>query len=284
MRRPTREFKAEACELEGRLLMASNPPPSSVQFVASTEIRGYPWPFQIVTQQAGKATVTLSRTDTAGPLQVEVTTDPRYWGGNVGAVDQTVTFAPGQSLATVTVPIIAGAPNPGAVDASLVIDAFNATAPCPAMFCLGPLDLRIVASDPTLPPKVVSDLTTGQGIVLSFNKPMDPVGASNVNNYSVSLVYPDDLPRLFGIIPKIRYDRDARAVQIRSIRPRDPDSDPHPQAPDSRHLAADLVPGETGKAFGPDSAFVERRSRSHRPARQPDQRRHDSRKGRVSRE
>ena len=67
------------------------------------------------------------------------------------------------------------------------------------MFCLSPLDLKIVASDPTLPPKVVSSFATKQGIVLSFNKPMDPVGASDVNNYSVSLVYPRDTGGFFGI-------------------------------------------------------------------------------------
>ena len=65
--------------------------------------------------------MTLSRSDTVGSLQVEVTTDPSspYVGVNVGAVDQTVTFADGQSQATLTVPILAGAPNPGEVDVYL---------------------------------------------------------------------------------------------------------------------------------------------------------------------
>src|SRR6185503_8010894 len=86
LRHPTRAVKAEVCELEGRLLMASPPPPSSVGFVASTELGTIiPSSIQIVTQQAGKATVTLSRTDTAGPLQLEVTTS-QLSGVNVGAV------------------------------------------------------------------------------------------------------------------------------------------------------------------------------------------------------
>lgn len=205
MRHPTRAFKAEICELEGRLLMASAPPPSPVRFVASTELGTVlPSSIQIVTQQAGSATVTLSRTDTAGPLQLEVTTS-QLSGMNVGAVDQTVTFAPGQSLATVSVPIIAGAPNPGVVDASVVVKAVNATDSPPGNVLLLPLDLRIVASDPTLPPQVVSSFTTKQGIVLSFNKPMDPVGASNVKNYSMSLVYPKQTGGFFGINTKTKF-------------------------------------------------------------------------------
>jgi hypothetical protein len=185
--------------------MASTPPPSPLQFVGSTDPGDLlPYPIQIVTQQAGKATVTLSRTDTAGPLQVEVTAD-ELPVGNVGAVDQTVTFAPGQSLATVSVPIIAGAPNPGAVDATLAIKPVNSTDPLPGNVLPNTLDLRIVASDPTLPPQIVSSFTTKQGIVLSFNKPMDPVGASHVNNYSVSLVYPKSTGGFFGIDPKTKY-------------------------------------------------------------------------------
>lgn len=209
MRHPPRAFKAEARALEGRLLMASTPPTSPVQFVGFKDLGAVlQWPIQIVTQQAGKATVTLSRTETAGPLRVEVTTKPGIGpgqGGNVGYVDQTVTFAPGQSLATATVPVIAGAPNPGAVDVVLAVNPVNATGPLPGDVPPSPLDLRIVASDPTLPPQVVSSFNTNQGIVLSFNKPMDPVGASDANNYSMSLVYPRSTGGFFGIDTKTRY-------------------------------------------------------------------------------
>ena len=52
-------------------------------------------------------------------LQVEVKTDPSpAVGVNVGAVDQTVTFARGQSQAAVRVPILAGASEPREVDVS----------------------------------------------------------------------------------------------------------------------------------------------------------------------
>ncbi|GAC1474841.1 MAG: hypothetical protein NVSMB9_25970 [Isosphaeraceae bacterium] len=45
--------------------------------------------------------------------------------------------------------------------------------------------LRILASKDELPPSIVGAQGTSQGIVLKFRKPMDPTGASNVNNDSV---------------------------------------------------------------------------------------------------
>ncbi len=47
------------------------------------------------------------------------------------------------------------------------------------------LVLRILASDTSLPPKIIAEEGTPQGIVLAFNKPMDPAAASNVHNYLV---------------------------------------------------------------------------------------------------
>jgi hypothetical protein len=144
-------------------------------------------PTQVVMQQGGNATVMLSRSDTAGSLQVEVKTDsysPAV-GVNVGAVDQMVTFADGQRQAAVTVPIIAGAPNPGVVDVDLyAVPAGASVTPRPWV----PLDLKIVSSDPALPPRVITAEGSPQGIVVTFSKPMNPVTASNVNNYSVSSV------------------------------------------------------------------------------------------------
>ena len=152
-------------------------------------------PIQVVTQQAGEATVTLSRTDTAGSLQVAGDDGPVLAvvvGVNVGAVDQTVTFADGQSQATLTVPILAGAPNPGEVDVNLTHQVHRPSADG-VVRPIASLDLKIVASDPTLPPKVVFMEATAQGILLSFNKPMNPAGASNVNNYAVK--YGDQIHR-----------------------------------------------------------------------------------------
>jgi hypothetical protein len=82
----------------------------------------------------------------------------------------------------VTVPILPGAPNPGEVDIALTITPIN---PPPHLSISTPMVLRIFTSDAALPPKVVSAQGTPQGIVLTFSKPMDPAGASYVNNYAV---------------------------------------------------------------------------------------------------
>ena len=36
-----------------------------------------------------------------------------------------------------------------------------------------------------MPPQIIAEQGTPQGIVLAFNKPMDPAAASNVQNYAV---------------------------------------------------------------------------------------------------
>jgi hypothetical protein len=113
-----------------------------------------------------------------------VATDPSSpaVGVNVGAVHQTVTFDWNTPDAPVTVPILAGAPNPGEVDVTLTITPID---PPPNLKIGGPLHLRILASEDMLPPEIVSAQGTPQGIVLTFSKPMDPAGASNVNDYAV---------------------------------------------------------------------------------------------------
>jgi hypothetical protein len=192
MCRPSREFRAESFELEGRLLLAvghaSIPVTELVHFESNTSPGATP-PTQVVTQQVGEATVTLSRSNTAGSLQVQVTTDPSpAVGVNVGAVDQTVTFANGQRRTAVTVPILAGAPNPGEVHVSLSIRPIDHSPMVVSQRdhnAWAPLKLIVLASDP---PKIASEQESPRSIVLTFSKPMNPVGASNVNNYSVSLV------------------------------------------------------------------------------------------------
>ena len=194
MRRPPRNLglRAESFELERRQLLASEfgSLPANIHAVefAAGMLSPFDVPIQVVTQQAGEATVTVERSDTAGSLQVEVKTDPNspYVGVNVGAVDQTVTFADGQAQAIVTVPILPGAPNPGEVDVNLEI---NPISPSTGNISLTgtALSLKVVESDPTLPPKVVSAVLLDHGILVSFDKPMDPAGASNVNSYAVTL-------------------------------------------------------------------------------------------------
>jgi hypothetical protein len=197
MSRPPRAVRVDALELEGRLLLAALPVPSvvaatqkavPVQSHQSLGFVGTPTPgtsqvTQVVTQQAGTATVTLSDMGYNGPLQVEVKTDPSpAVGVNVAAVDQMVTFPKGQSQATLSVPILAGAPNPGEVDVTLTATPVNPPTP---ITITGPLVLRILASDASIPPTITTDQGTHRSIVLTFSKPMDPAGASNVNNYAV---------------------------------------------------------------------------------------------------
>ena len=188
--RPSREFRAESFELEGRLLLAighaSIPVRPYVRFngipKSGLTVASAP-PTEVVGQQDGAATVVLLRSESTRALKVRLTTDPSSpaVGVNVAAVDQKVTFARNQGKVSVIVPILAGAPNPGEVDVNLDITPIT-----PNVKTSGPLELRILASDATIPPTIVSVQGKRQGIVLTFNKPMNPVGASNLNNYAVS--------------------------------------------------------------------------------------------------
>ncbi len=198
--RPPRAVRVDTLELEGRLVLAALPEASAVaatqrpvlvQLHQSVGFVGTPTPStsqltQVVYQQDGTATVTLSESGYV-PMQVEVKTDPSSpaVGVNVGAVDQMVTFA-NQTQATLSVPILAGAPNPGEVDVTLTATPVNPPTP---VTVTGPLVLRILASGPSKPPTITSEQGTPQGIVLTFSKPMDPAAASNVNNYAVRSLY-----------------------------------------------------------------------------------------------
>jgi hypothetical protein len=199
--RPSLAVRVDALKLEGRLLLAALPVSSvvaptqkpvlaqmqqSLGFVG-TSTPGTSQVTRVVYQQDGAATVTLSEMREHGPLQAEVKTDPSpAVGVNVGAVDQMVTFTIGQPQATLSVPILAGAPNPGEVDVMLTATLVNPPTP---VTITGPLVLRILASDPSIPPTITAEQGTPQGIVLTFSKPMDPGRASNVSNYAVRSSY-----------------------------------------------------------------------------------------------
>src|SRR5262245_37271765 len=118
MDRPPRAFRAVASPLEGRLLLTTAPPPLPApaplpvaQFVGTLKYDGTVddaghrtgYRSKFVTQQAGTATILLEAFNRAtypvspmpSPVTVQVTTDPSSpaVGVNVGAVNQTVTFA-----------------------------------------------------------------------------------------------------------------------------------------------------------------------------------------------
>jgi hypothetical protein len=105
-------------------------------------------------------------------------------GLNLPPLNQTVTFDPGQSVAALTVPLNANAPNPGEVDVNLTATPIG---PSTNIAVNGPVELRILAPAATTPPRIIGvAVTNDDGIELVFSKPMNPVQASNVHNYALS--------------------------------------------------------------------------------------------------
>jgi hypothetical protein len=200
MKRPARALRATVFELDRRALLAGLAPAPPVPSMPTVDLvsfgdggagDGSSVMTQVVGQQNGSAVVNVARGNSYGEVnhvtQVRVTTDPSspYVGVNVGAVDQVVTFLPGQNFAVLTVPIIAGAANPGEVDVDLRLTPFDPSAPYGLTLTTSVDELRVMATDPATAPRIVATEGTPQGIQLLFNKPMDPAQASNANNYAL---------------------------------------------------------------------------------------------------
>jgi hypothetical protein len=221
MTRPRHAFEPVAVTLEGRILLAhvhklppvpvpSPPTPDygNVMFLGDSTPAGIT---QQVVQQGSEATVWLGAY-TDGPVQVKVATDPSSpaVGVNLPALNQTVNLA-GNQRATVfniangqyavTVPTIAGAPNPGEVDVNLTITPID---PPPGLTVSKPLELRILAPDAKTPPRIIGAAGTPDGIQLMFSKPMNPVQASNMHNYAVWLTYNKPSNSFPGFIDTVR--------------------------------------------------------------------------------
>jgi hypothetical protein len=118
------------------------------------------FPIQVVAQQAGEVTVVLSRSNTVDSLQIRVRPWSPVVGVNVDDVVQTITFANGQGEAAATVRFPPGAPNPGEVDVWLNVEPIVPSASIGGVAGSTTLNLRIVASDPTPPPEVVSAIAS----------------------------------------------------------------------------------------------------------------------------
>ncbi len=106
-------------------------------------------------------------------------------------MDQTVTFAAGQRYASLSIPLIAGAPNPGVDDVFVNVTPLSSSSRTyDVIGAFSPLDLKILSNDPTAAPQVVYEGASSatQSVQLVFNKPMDPVQAADVNNYAVTEV------------------------------------------------------------------------------------------------
>ena len=116
---------------------------------------------QQIVQQGGEATVWLRRS-TLRPFAGSTGDRPiiACRGRELPAVNQTVAFAAGETLAenqgtiaTITVPTNAGAPNPGEVDVNLTITPIDP--PAGVTVNGPPLELRIMAPDSTTPPRII---------------------------------------------------------------------------------------------------------------------------------
>jgi hypothetical protein len=206
MDRPPRALRPAAVPLEGRILLAQMTVPTTTTTASIVPSGGGDSVYflggsasetavQQVAQQVGAATVWLQRSESKDTAQVQVTTDPSSpaVGVNLPAVNQTVTFAPGQSIAALTVPLNANAANPGEVDVNLTATPIS---PSTNFTVDGPVELQILAPAATTPPRIIGVIGTSAGIELVFSKPMNPAQASNVHNYTVSEFYtkPSDNP------------------------------------------------------------------------------------------
>jgi hypothetical protein len=182
MPRPARQFWFSSWELEKRQLMTAG---RALRHTETADVglasRGLE---QVHMQEDGPITMDVYRVNTKGPLQLRVTSAPISPdpGMVVGSLDQTVTFADTDAFIPITLPVFPGTPNPGEVDVALTLTPVD---PSSHLRIPPPLIYRIYASEAALPPQVVSAVGTPEGIVVSFSKPMDPAGASNVKNYAL---------------------------------------------------------------------------------------------------
>jgi hypothetical protein len=149
----------------------------------------------VLSQQADSGSFTVARSSGAGRAHVVVQTryetDGPYVaivgnqavpGKNYTPIDVTLTFAPGERFKTVTIPIIRGAPNPGALNIEIVMPRDHVHAPDTYRW----IEL-INRADVTGPHLVSSRLVTSgnisTGVALTFDEPLDPARAQNLSFY-----------------------------------------------------------------------------------------------------
>lgn len=150
-------------------------------------------PLAIVAESGGSVTLTLNRVGgTLGTVSVDYATSnfTAVAGTNFTASSGTVTFFPGQTTATITIPI---------TDVFLFggSDAFFVTLSNPGGGAtLGPdsVSAVLIANtdiDPVAPAVIgfaaIPNGSSINGFVITFNKPLDPARASLASNYQVFL-------------------------------------------------------------------------------------------------
>ena len=179
--------------LEGRQLLSKGP---EVTFQAPD----YP----VYSQQSNAIEVTIQRKHRAGTATAEVTTtiDGASAGSAVPGVqyqpvDQVVTFARGKTTATVSIPVVTGAPNPGDLTLGVFLKDGSANASWQSE------TLTLAAQADLSRPHVLGGAfvvrnNAVQGIRLAFDKPMAQGQVENLGNYSAKGVKASGLAGLLG--------------------------------------------------------------------------------------
>ncbi len=146
-------------------------------------------PFYATPDTTGSATITLVRNDgKSAPTgtesgQLSVSGGSATPGVDYQPVNETVTFGPGQTSLSVTIPILS-VPNGGTKTVHLTIAPSASTPTGAAAY------LSIQHGPDTSAPQIINTQmqTKGRlvtGFVITFNKPMDPASVENTSNYIV---------------------------------------------------------------------------------------------------
>jgi hypothetical protein len=194
--------------LESRMLLStakSTTPPvaEALNFVVSgTTTSGV---HAVASQQDSSVRLTLQRGEpgqkTGGSIQVEVATGPittpstpipsAQPGVQYQPVVETVTFPPGVSSEPVTIPIVAGAANPGMVSFEVAATQLGVTTQPYSSYGQATEDVFLTQDINAPVPRITGAHMVLNGhrtsdFVLQFSMPMDPASVQNVNEYGLS--------------------------------------------------------------------------------------------------
>ena len=200
-RRTRAQAHPQAEALEGRELLTAHLGPAAPPF--AFKLPDYP----VFSQQGGAAQITVVRKDARGEAQAVVSTD--IDGASAGTatagvqyqpVHETLDFRPGVSSQVVSIPLIAGAPNPGVISLPVFVTGTAPDSPYSAAA------LPIVARADVSRPRVTGAALVVRGhdvaaIRLGFNKPMDPTSViQDLSNYRIQVTRGNMFQNLFGFI------------------------------------------------------------------------------------
>jgi hypothetical protein len=147
----------------------------------------------LYSQQTTSADVKLTLTGQASrreavPVQVTTIDGPNGGTAVAGAqylpLNETVTFQPGETTKTVSVPLVQGAANPGQVTVALQATAMTPDSPTASTKIT--IDKRADMTGPQITrSRLLVDGGQVQGIALTFSEPMDKRSVERVANYTV---------------------------------------------------------------------------------------------------